>query len=305
MPSKIQRTAKSQNTKSQNGFSLQPTIIVALIGLVGVIVTGYFSYISSSRSTEIIIEATKTAKFELTKPIEAQSSQAQENSILDVQIPTSYLSSGLGSPIVPDAIDINAPNAIEEINKAIKSDEILNWSIAPDAWMGFSAIIENKSSDNKWIRLDKFVKINIDVLSTTPKDVITIDRTWGQGGGSYYWFSPDIDLIGNYSSYSKTVYVSGDNAFDYYSLQPGEFTEFMFTFNCKQPGTYKISLEIPYRYENKNDVYLYKITPLLICPRKHTYIKVNADLDHTVINFDYSIPIEWNGSEYIRKDAIP
>jgi hypothetical protein len=233
MPNKPQTKSKKKSDELQSKGSLHPSVLAALIGLIGIIITAYFSYLSSSRSTEIIIESTKNAKFESTTSNVTPTYQMRGSSVLGVQTMQTGPWPVMGYPIVPDTIDAYAPDGIEEINKALVSGEISNWSISGHFNDWILLDIENKSIENKWIRLDKSIKVNIEVLSTIPKNIIAIGQTWGQGGADYYKFMPEINLTGADDRYSQTVFVSGDNSFDYYSLQPGEFTEFYFNLSCK------------------------------------------------------------------------
>ena len=201
---------------------------------------------------------------------------------------TIFLNDGWdGAWLLPDSLDpTQDPSRVFDWLKqrASKPD-----TLAPlQAFEGFSYYlrITNAFSSTEWLRLDSNESAAVSV-SQPPRALFSSVYSVGGGGGSFRFF-PSVPLLQGTGFYTRKV---KQPDFNYFELQPGEFEEFIFFFKCAAPGTYIITLELPYAYSVEFGKII-RASPQLICP--NSYILWRTDYPNLSLEGTYI----WDGTAY-------
>jgi hypothetical protein len=88
-------------------------------------------------------------------------------------------------------------------------------------------------------------------------------------------------------------YTLVQKALDYsaFSLQPGEFEDFLFDFRCMSPGTYQVSFEVLYTYKGETQAASVDAPVHFVCPSSYAIWEVDSDIT-------YRYPFELADSRY-------
>ncbi len=128
---------------------------------------------------------------------------------------------------------------------------------------GFDARISNIRNGGDWLRIDNGARISVLGYQNVPETINVLHIYPGcAAGGMNRRFSP-VALSPTDIREFTTEYPESD----YFSLQPGEFEIFMYTFNCTQPGLYDIKLSIPFTTARNAGLIELDEAPSLICPK--------------------------------------
>jgi hypothetical protein len=156
------------------------------------------------------------------------------------------------------------------------------------------------SQDREWIELGNTASVSVQVHDDAPENA-NLWRVKECGGmGAVRLFSEGT-LTADRETY--TFSVTAPEA-DYFSLQPGEFEAFLFTFNCMEPGTYRISVEIPYKYKGESGAILFEDSRSLVCPQSYLLWEAYAPAPGGFSSgpLEYVGAFEWNGTGYETVD---
>ena len=327
------KSSETQDLKGKTELNIAKiglisAIAVAIIGLVGIGVTAYFSSQSAQAPILISIQATQTAE---AKAVEEQVAIAptetakiptstieptmmvtptdQNPTAIPSSIPTAipteitqdwgaifqiYTLGSCEEPVViPSSFDIEGDpeTAVKQIFESNDSNDNEPWQIGPGGrrYISLARNIVSKSENKEWIQLSNTTRVTIRGNDSAPDHVNVMMNCAGAGNKRVF---PPIELDPQFNQYEvSTTYQEAD----FFSLQPGEFESLNFIFHCKTPGTYSVILSIDYLYLGQPG----KITinsPDLICPQSYSLWEI-WDLPFPSIRLgDYV----WNGTSYVE-----
>lgn len=191
-----------------------------------------------------------------------------------------------------------------DIDNYVSKHQDSEWLVASNSGnISYLLTIASKGEVEDWIRVDGSVRINVKVLnhSMNTNNVNIGTAFLGCGGVDFRNF-PNTSLISKAESYSL-IQKSLDA--DAYSLEPGEFEDFLFDFKCESPGIYQVNFGIPYTYKNETKIFYVDASSQFICPSSYTVwtstlygiLRDTYSWDGIVYQKDYSIRI---GTSYLN-----
>lgn len=293
------KNPRPKNNQKPSAKKIDPAITVAIIGLLGTVLTAIFASpvliawiqkTSPPTTTPIIINTipvTPTLLTDLKNP--------EWNSILRLSIQNTQCED---PRLLPNTINPNDNNSLatQQFTQAWKSDEYLNWPLAPSGVDGRGELILNVSSvgDNKeWIKVANKLQVDVVAQKDIPEHVDVVG--FSQCGATRerrifdeIYLSTDFNEYKLNSTFAET---------DYFTLQPGEIEEFLLPFVCKTPGVYVLMASLSLEYlqieyvTDSNQLFIF------VCPQSFTFWKV----DPTYPQFLLSETYQWNGVDYEEK----
>lgn len=211
------------------------------------------------------------------------------------------------SYVVPQAGSLYDDEVRAQVEQAIANGEYRNWSfIPPDSIGSYIIRITNITTDNTWVRINPVLEADITV-SPVPEGSPNVIYEFAGGGAGEIWLLEDIDLVSYAESYTQSTKILqywsmetwGDTPPpppDYIALQPGEFFEFLYPFNCIDPGIYQTNLTIFYSANRQDNSITITDFPIAKCLPNFTYWSIwfNRQESHLSIesmrdvkNYDY------------------
>lgn len=261
------------------------SVIVALIGLSGVIITAVFGLIG------VILQMRKNPTPTL-PPVENQTATPIDTPTLTPTAQPDWSSLFyvgiedvcIDSLIAPDYMLplLGSPTAKTKYAEALNSGEKNNWDIAYyNEKSGYGAIfwIESRVTGQEWIRLENTFAITIYPQPTSGNMAVMENST--RCGGAEYRAPKDgedlISLSNDLAAYS--MYINYPEA-DYYTLQPGEPETFIFLPDCETPGIYTVKIDIQFLYQGEQRIYAWTSPRHFVCPESfdHWGITVFGDV---------------------------
>lgn len=294
-PQKQIQTASTTSKKESNNTP----IVIAIIGLLGVVITAIFGYMGT-------LALNKQSNTGVTPFVNSSPTNWPEFASYELYFrpcqPT--------ASVVPDYITLvqNDPSSYERINEL---DELTNLPIAPlqledPQIYNIISISNSSATTGDWIKIENSISVTINVLSEDVKHV----NLWritdtGCGGVSGKFFLPEISLNHNNDSLPQTI---KSDEYDFFTLQPGEFDEFNLTFICDNPGTYNISdIELKVSYKNRTEVvHVPWGDTIIVCPDTYSfwYTKFSYLVQKSFTDKPQTSPMTlgddyfWNGRQY-------
>jgi hypothetical protein len=215
--------------------------------------------------------------------------------------------------ILPDSINpkTDKSKATREFHKLIGYDGN-NPFFMPDStqWthfdnetnqQNFQVSLTGLGTNEEWISLDKMIVDSIKV-SLVPNHLDIVELS-GCGGIMEIRKFNNIPLKADFDSYTvKSTYP--DDTISGFSIAPGETEQFLFPFECKQPGTYAVQFKLPCKYMGNSCSIEFAPPTSVVCPQTYTIWDDTAALMQNdrngVLSFrgDY----RWNGSGYSPSD---
>lgn len=195
---------------------------------------------------------------------------------------TSYFDGGCTARMTPLTIQSNyRPETLSSIAYAKESRSYLQWPTLP-IWN--TDVIFNLTSaagnDKSWLIFDAraFIKI-ISYTELNYASYVEMDGC-GQGGITRLNFNT-VTLNNRVSQYTSQI----DNV-DAISLMPGEAVSIHIPFNCKEPGLYKVSIELPLSYEDTSGLFSLIEELTIPCPEHATYWTIMENYESNSNKFD-------------------
>ena len=287
-------TKQKQTTKKGLDAKSTIAITVAIIGVCGTVcaafITALFGFMSIQSQVKTPINATQTAEARNSSSSSNSSSQTNDldwtNFIEVNHIPLCDFR------VLPDNLNYNSGNVGEQIAKAFENDRSI-WAEVPYVIDEFNQTadilfdIRNTSSQD-WVEVSKTVDISIDVQSEIPAKVDVLHPIGCGGGGEIRYF-PNVNLDDQFSQYTETVTFED---FDYFTLQLGEFEQFLIPFTCTTPGYYRLTLSIPINIRDEAGEIL--STTSVLCPSSFVLWDFDPVVNTVVAVNSYT----WDGSTY-------
>jgi hypothetical protein len=177
--------------------------------------------------------------------------------------------------------------AKQQALEAIANEESRSWLSAGDS----AEIVIRVSSITKsqeWIEIGNQLLLDISVQEDLPEHLNLIHYGDCGGQGKIRNFSP-IDLTAEFDAYSLQ---SSFTEFDFFTLEPGEFEDFIVPFTCKAVGIFQIKVNMSYVYANIPNVTDSDQTATFVCPQTFT---VWEFIGREFLNYDN---YRWNGEGY-------
>jgi hypothetical protein len=193
--------------------------------------------------------------------------------------------------LLPDAVDPVADpvKASDEFQRQYQDGRVASWVKVPAREGVIMVQVSALPGNRSWAKLGNQAQVSISVHKEIPEHVNIIQECGG--GGEIREFEP-IELgREDISAYSIKVSYS---EVDFFTLQPGEFEEFSFSFRCRSPGLYQLKIEIPYEYETEQGL-VGLLSHTLLCPQ--TFTEWSALAGPPMLSMGR---YEWNESEYIK-----
>ncbi|AKD56957.1 esterase/lipase family protein [Spirosoma radiotolerans] len=150
-----------------------------------------------------------------------------------------------------------------------------NWPAVADIHSIYNHFITIESTvrgaENSWIKLGNKFTVTFSVDTTTaPKDIdVVLMGECGDGRDPRY--SKTIIAL-DPANAEKKISVPFD-AHKFYTLQPGEFEQFIMNFSCKVPGVYSVRYDLPFSISGKVGKIFYNTNDdelKIICPKSYT-----------------------------------
>jgi hypothetical protein len=181
-----------------------------------------------------------------------------------------------GGFILPETISsTNILSTVEQDLRKLRTNDlnISEFHSTPIAeGIQFQFLIQNQSNQPSSVILRKSdIKVKVETESIS--ETVNI-YGWGPcpgGAGAIFRYFEPIGLVANNKPYRlNTKYISSraDDNYDYFTLQSSESEIFSFSFECKEPGKYKMIIEIDYSFEANTTMKLLSPTITAICPNK-------------------------------------
>lgn len=286
------RSKKNQPTPAKK---IDPAIVIAIIGLTGTLVTAIFAspvliaWIQKPVSpTSIPTNATSYAT--------PTSSQILENQDWTSIIRMSLRNNQCDDPrVLPISIRPaeNASQAANDFAEAGKSDTYLDWPLAPLGADGRGEItieVSSVGSNDEWIKITNQLNIEIVAQKDLPEhmDVVNFAQCGGTRDRRVFdeiFLSTDFNEYKLSSTFSET---------DIFTLQPGEFEEFVLPIVCKTPGAYVLKTNLLFKYIQTEYITDSQQIAIFICPPSFTLWKVDLNYPQFLSSESY----QWNGTNY-------
>jgi hypothetical protein len=156
---------------------------------------------------------------------------------------------------------------------------------------GFIAVqISSLVSDTRWIKIANELTVDVTTQKDMPEHVNTINYGQCGGTGEIRRF-PSMNFSTDFDTYTiRPTYPDAD----FFTLQPGEFEEFVIPFECKSIGIYYFTINVSYEISNISGVSDSDKTVGFMCPQTYTA----WGFDPFVHQFLSSITYQWNGNGY-------
>jgi hypothetical protein len=166
-----------------------------------------------------------------------------------------------GGRVIESNID---PRTISRNESSDRRREQQNDVIVADA-AGIAYDISNNSEGNMGLVIENSAVVS--VTATEVQDHVNIAVTGGCGAGpnTTYYFEP-IQLARYSPNALQTIHYTKDNT-THFTIEPGKSLRFGFTFNCREPGVYSLSIDIAYKIAAESQVKTLKDKELIVCPR--------------------------------------
>ena len=149
--------------------------------------------------------------------------------------------------------------------------------------------IQNNTNDKEWYRISNSILVSVTFLkdNSVPLsgEYVYFSMTGG-GLGPHYRQFPPTPLEGK--SYEA---VFTDTEADSFSLQPGEYEDFLLDLVCKSPGIYRIDFKVAYASRGISG-YKTVTAEKFICPISYTYVIGHPD-------FLQLHKFNWENSQYV------
>ncbi|MFZ5820607.1 MAG: hypothetical protein ACOYYJ_11980 [Chloroflexota bacterium] len=275
------------------------TIIVAVIGLIGVIITAIFGYMG-------------TLAISTKEEVSYSAAQSDWLALIDFRFGWNEASCNRGAAsVVPDYITLieDDPLSLQEMEGISDKSPVAPWPDFGQEMIWGITISNNSSNTGDWIRINKNMTIKLDIISTNTPKHVSVWRTDGAGcGGENYKKFSLIKLNHDRSSLYQTI---ASDKYDYFSFQPGEFDTFEFDFVCAAPGLYRPIIEMEISYKGQSKTVALMGNDIILCPETFSlwftdlsyYLDVqiaktrgNYQIQHSPMS--YSGEFFWNGTEY-------
>lgn len=255
------------NTKKK----LSTSVIVALIGLSGVVITAICGLIGilvqvnrASAPTVTAFENQSTITPE-SLPAFTPTKQADWSSLFYVGFEDVCTDSLIAPDYMLPLLGTTEGNT--KYAEALNSGETNDWDIAyyyDESGYGSIFYIESRVAGQEWIRIENTFAITV-FPQMTSGNMPVIENQTRCGEGDYRKPGNDglIKLSGDLAAYS--MYMNYPEA-DYYTLQPGEPEAFIFTPDCDTPGIYTLKIDIQFMYEGEKRTYPWTSPRHFVCP---------------------------------------
>lgn len=194
--------------------------------------------------------------------------------------------------VMPDYIhpDKDATKALGQIKRS-SNGEARHWKLAPPR-AGLLLKITSITGDKEWIEFGREASVSVTVKKDTPNHVNVLWSGCPAGGGGFVWMFRPGSLKALAENYQFQVVPLRD--VDYFSLEPGEFEEFGFSFACRNPGVYQLKIGLPYTYRDQKGTITINSPSEIVCPTSFTTWEITPNEDSIVRIQEYT----WKGSSY-------
>lgn len=312
-------TQKQAGKKRHKG--IDATIVVALITLVGVIITALLtSPILLSLIQQTSTPApTSTAIVSPAPPTVLPTSTTfmTVTPSMTMPLPTSTIDSLIvdrssflhvlpiwsqcKTKVLPQGVELDredSEKALTQLQAAMDTN-FSGWNLGPDVAehrvfdADFTLRLDLTSvvSATSWIRIDNPTSVSV-FVEQAPEQSQLVQVAECGGAGNIRTF-PVIDLVNTDSGLSDFSLKTRFPEYDYLSLQPGEFEILLYSFNCSSPGVYLLKLDVPYKYVDQAGSITVVSPPRLICPKSFSLWESNG---YSYVS--YVGEFTWNGNSY-------
>lgn len=222
----------------------------------------------------------------------AISSSEEGASLLRVETQWAFCG-GAHTTVIPSDINPreNDPDNYQKVTEDVKGRDTSNWEII-GVGSSVRLLITNKPENAEWAILGAKIKSKVISDPRAQEDVRGINYSGDCAGGEYRFFD-ELRLESSMTEYSLGLGLQ-DKDFDYFKLEPGETEIFNIQMDCKSPGIYRASINLPYTYQNKQGEINVDIPQTIVCP-----ISFTAWVDeYQIVQFGEPIKYVWNKSQY-------
>ncbi len=157
----------------------------------------------------------------------------------------------------------------------------------PNGEIFYALNLQNNDENKEWIRISNIIIVSVTTLndgSLPLKDLNVYHEFYGCGGDFYRHF-PSTFLNGN--TYKSILM---DTEADSFSLQPGEYEDFLLKLNCTSPGAYAVKYLISFTTGGNNGQK--EINEKFVCPISFTIWRDYAESFNV---YKYT----WKNNKYI------
>jgi len=199
---------------------------------------------------------------------------------------------GYNYVLLPDNLDPSLKNSTTgmDIESFVDNQQQSEWLLPSDSsQIRYILTVKSKIESKDWIRIDGATQITVKVMPETINiDNLNIGNGFFGCGGIDFRNFPITSLNSKLETYILNQKSLDADAF---SLEPGEFEDFLFDFKCESPGIYNVEFGIPYTYNGKVDIFQINSPFIFVCPRSYTIWLATM---YGILRDGYS----WDGIEY-------
>ena len=262
------------------------TVAAALISTMGVIISAYFGYLgvkaqitvpaeeTSAHPTDSIATtvvptslsyATMIARSSTPSPTQTSTPTPTSSPSLDEWVKGWIGSEPCSNVFVPVPVGTEVDKlklSVEEFFSLMENAVVAQ--IIDGTPKVFLLVTIQSKADKEWIKIPHKITVLVRV-EEAPEFVTGITMEGGCGGGVYRHFST-VPLKSDVEQYFLKV--EAKDSFDFYILEPGEFEHFIFDFECREPGLYRILLQIPATIGEQGFPFILSDATLIVCPQE-------------------------------------
>ncbi|HEY0068592.1 MAG TPA: hypothetical protein VGE04_01335 [Chloroflexia bacterium] len=279
-------TAQGKSTWDKNViFAAVMTSVVTLIG-------AYLAYLGAQTTSQAgeSAQQLKATALATTSP-----RMANVGGVISPTTPLMHISRYVGlcslSVVMPGNLDPEKDliTTSEQVNKGYANNEWSAWRELPGVAIGDVLSIESDSTNRDWMQLSNTSDALVDVEQQAPEHVDVVISPGGCGGAINIRGFSAINLEQGSTAYTRKVTTTDA---DLFTLQPGEPESWNLPVSCKALGTYHVTLEIAYIYQQIQGKYSYSL-PEYVCPQSYS---TWAFWNNSPLVFAGSY--EWDGAKY-------
>lgn len=272
-------------------------IIVAIVSLLGIIITAIFSYCSSLAPVKLSIQATLTEEANLASQIIVpKTTQQNISSMIEVSI--SDIPCQMNNALVlPSQISPakDSLGVLEQIEDSLNK----SWPIAPVNGSNIYKLVKITNISElgeEWIFVGSTINAKLYVISQTVDHINLWLSAGACGGGEYKTFS---QIVLNHDRVSLNQHIAS-NDFDFFTLMPGEFDIFLLNFSCQAPGVYRPIISLTFNLSDQSETTPFFFDEIIICPESYSY----WETDYSNVGYPPYYPLNylgdflWDGLDY-------